>query len=1011
MIPRLLPEDGLDPEYRAYLTGLRERGFEGEIRTDYATRLVTATDNSVYQVMPQAVLFPQHAADVQAIFELAHESDHRAIKLSPRGGGTGTNGQSLCNGIIVDLARHMAAILEVDLEAGWVRVQPGVVLDQLNAELRPHRVFFAPSLSPSNRATLGGMIATDACGKGSRIYGKTSEHILELEVVLIDGTRFTSRPVTQGELAEIKQRNDLIGHVHRVVDDVVTRKRTAIAEHFPKLKRFLTGYNLAHVYSADRGHFNLNAILAGAEGTLAVVTEAKLKLTPLPSHRKLVAVRYADFDAALRAANVLVQADPGAIETVDDTIVDLARHDAIWRSIAHLVQAQGEPAMKAINLVEFESHDPAVVDRKVDELTARLDAERGQPGRSMGYTVATAAVDIAALWGLRKKGVGLLGAAKGSRRPIPFVEDTVVPPEHLADYIREFRALLDGHGLTYGMFGHVDVGCLHVRPALNLRDPADEALLRQLSDGVCALVQKYGGVLWGEHGKGYRSEYSPVFFGPELYAELRQIKSAFDPHNQLNPGKLATPLRGQDKLVSVDAVKRGAFDRQIEPNALVRYDVAVNCNGNGACFDWDPDHVMCPSSKVTRDRIHSPKGRAGMMREWLRQVARAGFDVTEARPTAPSLWTSRASTPEDFSHEVYDAMNGCLACKACATQCPIKVDVPAFRADFLHHYHARYRRPLRDYVLAALEPLAPTLTWFPGLTRAAMRSGWLTGALARWIGIVDPPVPSGPTLRRALRDRNAPKYDAAVLRGLSDADKRRSVLLVQDAFTSIFDSKVALTTYDFLTALGYRVYVLPYRENGKALHIKGFLGRFQRVVERNTAWLREAATTGISLVGLDPAVTLTYRDEYVHAMGSADLGFEVLLLAEWLDRERQAIDDALAKRRSDAKKTTYTFFSHCTERTAAPHALRQWQAAFARFGFDLKTIDVGCCGMCGVFGHEREHLDESRGVFRMSWSEHLARTPAEYVLTQGYSCRHQVERLAGFRPAHPIEVLYESLQS
>lgn len=1007
MIPRLAPGSGLHPDYRELLEELRLRGFEGEIQTDYATRLVTATDNSVYQVVPQAVVFPRDAADVARALSLVHEPRFRRLKVSPRGGGTGTNGQSLCDGVIVDVSRHMRSILEVDLEAGTVTVEPGVVLDQLNAELKPHGVFFAPNLSPSNRATIGGMIATDACGKGSRIYGKTSNHLVELDLVLLDGTRWTSRELTLEELAEIQRRDDLVGAIHREVDAIVTGNRDRIANDLPKLKRFLTGYDLAHVYSEDGQRFNLNSLIAGSEGTLCFVTRAKLKLTPLPRHKQLVAVRYADFDAALRAANVLVASNPGAIETIDDTIVSIAREDAIWHTVSHLVQGDdGEPPMAAINLVEFESHDPAVVQTKVAELTAVLDAERGTAGKASGYTIATGAADIAALWTLRKKGVGLLGAAKGIRRPIPFVEDTAVPPENLADYIREFRALLDRHGLTYGMFGHVDVGCLHVRPALNMREPEDERLLRTLSDEVVALVKKYGGVLWGEHGKGYRSEYAPVFFGAELYRELRRVKQVFDPENQLNPGKLATPLSSGEQLVSVDAVKRGTFDRQIPAEALDSYSATVNCNGNGACFDWNPDSVMCPSAKVTQDRIHSPKGRAGVMRDWLRQVSEVGYDATS--PAEPArlevLFRGRSDAPGDFSHEVYDAMNGCLACKACATQCPIKVDVPEFRSRFFEHYHTRYRRPLKDFFFAGLEKMIWVLAWFPRLVNWFLGSAWLGSLLRRVVGIVDSPLLSVTTLRRGLLARRAPAYDPRRLTELSAEEKKRSVLLLQDAFTSFYESNVVLATYDVLTRLGYAVYVLPYRENGKALHVKGFLRSFRKVVDRNAAFLTEAASTGIPLVGLEPAVTLTYRDEYLQALGTKAPPFRVQLVQEWLAQELERRGTSLP-RLADGQH--YRLFGHCTERTAALQSQRQWRQIFERLGARLDLVDVGCCGMCGAYGHELAHYDESKGIFAMSWAEALPKSADERtrVLATGHSCRSQVKRFGGFVPRHPLEAL------
>ena len=508
MIPYLDPKAQLPRLYHAFLAELPARGFAGEIRTDYATRLVAATDNSVYQIVPHAVVFPKTEDDVALVLAVAHEERFAGVKLSPRGGGTGTNGQSLCDGIIIDVSRHLARVLETNLAEGWVRVEPGVVLDALNARLKPHGVFFAPNLSPSSRATIGGMISTDASGKGSRVYGKTSQHVLALRAVLMDGTVLEARPIDRTELEREKGRKDLTGSIFRTVDDVVTTHAEAIATTLPKIARFLTGYDLAHVWRPDhegRERFDLTSVVCGSEGTLALVTEATLKLTKLPAHRTLVAIRYPDFDAALRAANVLVRSDPGAIETIDDTIVDLAKKDVIWHAVSHLVaQAPSEPPLAAINLVEFESDDPAVVAGKVEALTRALD-EAGEPGWRAGYTVVRDPKDIAALWTLRKKGVGLLGNVSGERRPVPFVEDTAVPPERLADYIREFRAILDRHGLRYGMFGHVDVGCLHVRPALDMRDERDEKLLRTISDEIVALVKRYGGVLWGEHGKGFRS--------------------------------------------------------------------------------------------------------------------------------------------------------------------------------------------------------------------------------------------------------------------------------------------------------------------------------------------------------------------------------------------------------------------------------------------------------------------------------------------------------------------------
>ncbi|HSC89732.1 MAG TPA: FAD-binding and (Fe-S)-binding domain-containing protein [Polyangiaceae bacterium] len=1006
MIPRLGTGEHLPEIYRAYLDRLRNEGFAGEIRSDYATRLVTATDNSVYQIMPQAVLYPKHEADLVLALGLAHRSEFRHVKLSPRGGGTGTNGQSLCDGVILDLSRHFRTILEIAPESGFARVQPGVVLDQLNTAVSPHGVFFAPELSPANRATLGGMINTDASGKGSRIYGKTSDHVLELRCVLMDGSVLTTRPITREELERESARPDMVGQIHREVRRVLERSRERIRTELPRLKRFLTGYDLAHIERED-GLFDLSRLITGSEGTLAIVTEAKLKLTPKPKYKKLVAIRYHQFDDALRAAGRLVSTNPAAIETIDDTIVHLAQGNVMWHAVAHLVTATGEPSLAAINLVQYESHDATVVDEKIRELEALLDAERGQPGHSTGYTTAVAAQDIAALWRLRESGVGLLGNAPGPRRPVPFVEDTAVPPERLADYIREFRALLDSHGLRYGMFGHVDVGCLHVRPALDVRDPEDEELLHHISDQVVELVKKYGGVLWGEHGRGYRSQYTPTFFGPELYEELRVVKGTFDPHNQLNPGKLATPSKSGERLVSLRASKRGTFDRQIPAPVQAKYEVSIACNGNGACFDWNPDSVMCPSSKVTHDRIHSPKGRAGILREWLRLATAQGHDAaTLERERAPELelLSSRADDPSDFSHEVYDAMSGCLACKACATHCPIKVDVPTLRAEFLEQYHTRYRRPLKDYFTAALETLLRVLVLWPRLSNWFMSIA-PSRALLRWVGLVDTPPLAERTLARGLAERGAERFDLARLAALSPEEKARTVVVVQDAFTTFYEPGVALSAYDVLTKLGRRVVFAPFRENGKALHIKGFLHWFRRLARRNSDMLREVAALGVPLIGLEPAVTLTYRDEYPHELGAEAKEYRVELLQEYLSRWFAA-EPPTARGAG-----TYRLFGHCTERTASPRSQLEWQKVFGALGAELALENTGCCGMCGVFGHEAEHYEESKGVFAMSWEPKLPADDSgrKAVLATGHSCRSQVKRFGGFVPKHPIEALAAAL--
>ncbi|MEK9703834.1 MAG: FAD-binding and (Fe-S)-binding domain-containing protein, partial [Deltaproteobacteria bacterium] len=660
----------------------------------------------------------------------------------------------MTDGIIIDCSRHMNDIRELNLEQGWVKVGPGVVLDQLNDFLRPYGVFFAPNLSPSSRATLGGMINTDACGKGSRVYGRTSDHILELSCLLSNGEELHSVPLNPKELADWKAASGRTGEVYRVVDEIVCQQAELIKEIFPKMSRFMTGYNLARVYSNDqRSVFNLNYLLAGSEGTLVLVHEAKLKLTPLPAFQELIVVKYESFDDALRAAGILVQSDPTAIETVDEKILGLAREDEIYHKVKDFVADEGSRPTRTINLVEFSGNEKSEVSAKVDQLAQIIHERKEISGEATGFYRTDIPEEIKDLWNLRKKGVGLLGNTKGRRKPIPFVEDTAVPPENLAAYIREFRDLLESFGLEYAMFGHVDVGCLHVRPALDLKTTEDEEIVRKISDGVCQLVRKYGGVMWAEHGRGFRTEYTEEHFGSELYQELRKIKQVFDPFNQLNPGKIVTPLESKEQTVSVEAPLRGHRDRQIHSNWQDEFAVTISCNGNGACFHYDPNHVMCPSSKITRDRIHSPKGRAGIMREWLRQLSMAG-DPDEVRSAggwaAKFLNSAKKAKEYDYSHEVFEAMSGCLACKACASQCPVHVDVPEFRSKFLHEYYGRYQRPLRDYLVGTTEWSGQILSKIPRLGNALLGNTLSVKALKQLVGLIDAPALSTPNLAKQL---------------------------------------------------------------------------------------------------------------------------------------------------------------------------------------------------------------------------------------------------------------------
>lgn len=1055
MIPRLPPNHPPDSAYQAYLDALRAAGFRGEIHCDLARRVLAGTDNSIYQFLPQAVLEPVDQDDVVRVMRLLDEPRFHAIAISPRGGGTGTNAQSLTDGVVLDLSRHMTGIGEANPEAGWVDVEPGVVLDALNDALRPSGRFFAPTLSPSDRATIGGMIATDAAGKGSRIYGKTGQHVIELDVVLMGGQIWTFGTTTDRELRALARRDDAVGRIHRTILETIDEHLELIDERFPDLTRYMTGYNLARVrqtgngaaaeLGADAGAtWNLPMLLAGSEGTLGVATRARLRTLALPKHRRIVALAYGAFDDALTAGELIERHDPLAIETMDETLLDLARGDEAWGLAGPVLRppvgsaSRAAVELRAVNLVEFVGDDEQAVHGRAERLAAEVNDNAGEAGRPIFASIAVERDQQAALWNLRKRAVGMLGRLPGARKPVAFVEDCAVPPSALPSFVAGFREILDGQGLKYGMFGHIDVGCLHVRPALDMTDPEDQQRVRAITDEVVELARSHGGLLWGEHGKGVRGEFNPHFMGRDLYELMRTIKGAFDPRNQLNPGKLATPSGDESAaLLTIESSTRGELDRQIEARVRAQFADAINCNGNGQCHSYDPDYVMCPSSKVTRDRIHSPKGRATAMRDWLRRLQSAGHELP-SEPTGPRLAAlpGRAfnslrkrlggSPDDDYSHELYDAMLGCLACKACATQCPVNVDVPAFRAHFLSAYHSRYLRPLRDRAITNLESMLPVMAKAPRLANAMTGNAVAKALTKHIVGMVDAPPLAHPTLHTRLREIDCAPRSAPELLSLPDEERPTTVVLLPDAFTSFYTPGVVVAAIELLRAMGRSAAILPFFPNGKALHIKGELARFRAVASRIAEMIRPLRDAGLMLVGLDPAVTLTYRDEYPAELGPDGEALGVRMIQEAILEllDDPSIEAPTARVRS---AHSFTLFPHCTERTAIADSPRQWGRIFRAFGLELDVARVGCCGMCGAYGHERIHLDESRGIFDMSWRPKLdaierpgvpvngeGGTPGESdassgAITTGYSCRSQAKRFAQRDLRHPVEVLAQAV--
>lgn len=1014
MIPRINLSPKIDTVTHCYLDSLKQAGFEGDIVTDYASRLSLATDNSIYQILPQAILFPSDVEDVKLLARLSQEVAFKTIRFTPRGGGTGTNGQSLNNDIIVDMSRYMNRILDLNIEQGWVKVETGVIKDQLNQYLAPYGYFFSPELSTSNRATIGGMISTDASGQGSMVYGKTSDHTLGVSAILLTGEVLETGKKTITEVNDILQQDNAIANIYRTVFNYCHSQRELILDRFPKLNRFLTGYDLKHVFNDDLTEFDLTRILTGAEGTLAFITEAKLNIIPLPKVRYLITIKYDSFQSALKHAPFLVEAQALSVETVDSKVLGLAKEDIIWQSVQHLITDVDGCDLQGINIVEFAGQDEHDIKRKFIALCQKLDGLLTlKMAGVIGYQTCDQVSEITKIYAMRKKAVGLLGNAKGAQKPIPFVEDTCVPPEHLADYITEFRALLDEHHLTYGMFGHVDSGVLHVRPALDICDEAQCKLINTISDRVVALTAKYGGLLWGEHGKGFRSAYSPEFFGKTLYTGLRTIKTAFDPNNRLNPGKICVPLNVNEPLYPIASPNRGQQDKQIPLSIKHTFHGATECNGNGLCFNFDVNSPMCPSMKISANRVYSPKGRATLVREWLRLLVELGVSEQEINSIYPkesgsliqlvkrikNSWLAKKGE-YDFSHEVKQSMSFCLSCKACSTQCPIKIDVPDFKSRFLQLYHSRYLRPLRDYAVGNIETLLPIMATAPRFFNFFMKMSATDYLSRKVVGMTSLPLVSYPTLKKQLVGHPSANIKLEYLEQLSIVDRQQYVFIVQDPFTSYYDAKVVFDFVQLIDRLGYKPVVLPFIPNGKAQHIKGFLKQFAKTAKTASDALSRIAKLAIPMVGVDPALVLCYRDEYSQILQQDKGEFTVLLSHEWLTQ----VFDTLPTSRQTVLSQWY-LLGHCSETTQLPASSAQWQKIFKRLGATLSIINVGCCGMAGTYGHELANLTDSKKLYEISWQKALAAHQKDRCLTTGYSCRSQVKRFEKLILKHPVQAL------
>lgn len=944
-----------------YLDCLRSV-FDGDIASDYAERLIMATDNSIYHVLPQAVLYPKHAVDIQRIFQVANQPEFRAITFAPRGGGTGTNGQSLTAGIVIDCSRYMTSILEVNKDEKWVRVQPGVVLDDLNAALKIHGLFFAPTVSPSNRATIGGMFGTDASGKGSRIYGKTSQHILGVKSILVDGSLFLANSTLS---SEDNNQTSFTKELISKLLNIYQSNKDEIESVFPRLSRHQTAYNFFDVFHSSEKRYNLCSLLSGSEGTLSVVTELKLKLIPIPKYKSLFVVHYQTLEEALCEAPHLVAFNPLAIETMDRHVLKNLSKLNLSDTVLSCFESVSNQSV--VHYIEF------VSDSLIDLQTQEDHLIRYLKKKSHVFLRFDDQAQMSELWQIRKKCVGLLLKSHRFTKPIPFIEDCAVPIESLALFIKDFVALLETRNISFGFYGHVDVGCMHVRPEIDTNQEGCENLIDDLTTELTLLTKKYNGVLWGEHGRGFRSSLDHHYFSTQLRYAFRELKTLFDPFNRLNPGKISSSLSEHSApLLSVRSPMQMHLDRQVPQSQQSAFLASFSCNGNGACFSTKISDLMCPSYKISKNRLQAPKGRAVLIREWLR------------------LKNEKSMELPFFEDSVYQSMSTCLSCRACTSGCPVNVDIPEYRSKFLAVYFQSRKRPFQHVLVSNLESILPYISKFPGIFNALMFNRF-SQLITKKLGLIDLP-----KLSKVPNPIKVVNFDV-------DCSNLADVLLVQDPFSRFYNAPILSALHHLFSVIGIRVQFLPYRPIGKPLHVLGYTEKFKSVAQAQYDQLKKYASLEKPIVCLEPSILSCLEFDYPSVLQSMSR-LPISSIQSYLETLAPLLKPFIHSNQRFA-----VLFPHCMESGRSDCLDKIWQKLFQQFNINLQIADVGCCGMAGLFGHQSENIDMSKALFELTWRSQLESFSNLPVLVSGFSCQKQIQRLSQYKIQHPIEFLAKNI--
>ena len=956
-----------------------KRRVSGEVRFDPFSRVLYSTDASIYQIEPVGVVIPKDADDVAAVVETARDS---GVPLLPRAGGTSLAGQTVNHAIVIDFSKYLRQVLEVNQEEQWARVQPGIVLDQLNRHLAPYDLQYAPDPTTANRACVGGGIGNNTCGAHSVIYGKTLDHVLEVDTVLADGARAHFQPLDTHNLEAKLSGSGLESDIYRGVRRLARDNLAEIEAQYPKIMRRVSGYNVDEF--VDDSHFNLARMVVGSEGTLCVVTEAKLNLVPRPTMTSLSVLHFDDIVRASEATSQVLTHAPSSVEVVDKMLLDRSRE-----SLGHaqsLSFIQGNPG--ALLLVEFYGESEA-------ELTAKMEAlQEDMTHRRLSYACVNV-LDRAAqttVWNVRKAGLGLLMSLHGDAKPIPFVEDTAVDPENLGAFVRRFDEIVRSHNTEAGYYGHASVGCLHIRPLVSLKNQEGINTMVSIADQVSDLVREFGGSLSGEHGDGIvRGVWTEKMFGPHIYEMFREVKRTFDPQGIMNPGKIidCPPMTENLRYGQAYETVSPATTLDFSPDA--DYAAAVEmCNGMGACRKLDG--TMCPSYMATRDEEHSTRGRANLLRAAL---------------------SGRLPDGALTSKRLYEALDLCLECKGCKAECDSGVDMAKLKYEFLDQYYQANPRPLRNRVFANINRVnrigarfAPFSNWAGGspLGKLLLRSV---------LGVHQ---------RRALpefRRDTFPKWFAGrQVSGQGSVDVEahgekpvdgNTVVLFNDTFMNYNYPEVGKAAVEVLEAAGFKVQLANGACCGRPMISKGLLGDATECARHNVDLLHPVAQRGVPIVGCEPSCVLTFRDEYPDLLKddkSRAVAGQVYMIDEFLTKLQN--EGRLNLKLAEVSKKIL-FHGHCHQK-AAMGTTPSLNTLRLVPGLQVDPVNSGCCGMAGSFGFEKEHYDLSMQIGHQALFPAVNAKDEEWeVAVTGVSCRQQIEHGTGRRARHIVEVLRDAL--